>query len=389
MAAEVLGNRYRLDEPVGAGGMGQVWRAYDQTLDRVVAVKVIAGLNAAPEAAARLRREARAAAKLTGPHVAAVHDYGRDDTANRDYIVTEFITGTDLGSRVRDHGPQDPADVARWGVQICDALIEAHEAGVYHRDLKPQNVMLTARGAIKLVDFGIAAYAEAADYTRITASGVVIGTPAYMSPEQVEDRDVDHRSDLYSLGCTLFELLTGRQPFMGKVVTVLLDHVRTPPPAPSSIRAGLPDFWDEVVSVLLAKDPGHRFSSAEDLRWILDDTLAGRPSSTPASWSEPPAQAQTAMPEEPLDSGAKGEPMQQVRVAERDLTGEYFTGSVKWWNNEKGFGFITPDGPGPDVFAHYSNILMNGFRTLTDGQPVRYTVVQGQRGPMAENITPL
>lgn len=115
MAAEVLGNRYRLDEPVGAGGMGQVWRAYDQTLDRVVAVKVIAGLNAAPEAAARLRREARAAAKLTGPHVAAVHDYGRDDAANRDYIVTEFITGTDLGSRVREHGPQDPDDVAVRG----------------------------------------------------------------------------------------------------------------------------------------------------------------------------------------------------------------------------------------------------------------------------------
>ncbi|MWA00646.1 protein kinase [Actinomadura sp. LD22] len=388
MAAEVLGGRYRLDELVGAGGMGQVWRAYDQTLDRVVAVKVIAGLNAAPEAAARLRREARAAAKLTGPHVAAVHDYGRDDTANRDYIVTEFITGTDLGRRVREHGPQDHGDVARWGVQICDALIEAHEAGVYHRDLKPQNIMLTARGAIKLVDFGIAAYAEAADYTRITASGVVIGTPAYMSPEQVEDRDVDHRSDLYSLGCTLFELLTGRPPFTGKVVTILLDHVRTPPPAPGSIRAGIPYFWDDLVGMLLAKDPDRRISSA-NARKVLELIVSAAPLLPSASEAGLTSQKQAAASGEALGGAAKPDLAQQAGVPETGQAGEYVTGRVKWWNEEKGYGFITPDGPGPDVFAHYSNILMDGYRTLSDGQRVRFTVVQMKRGPAAENITPL
>ncbi|MFI0411539.1 protein kinase [Actinomadura sp. 3N508] len=327
MAAEVLGDRYRLDELVGSGGMGQVWKAHDQTLDRTVAVKVIAGLNEAPEAAARLRREARTAAKLVSPHIAAVYDYGRDKAANRDYVVTEFVPGTDIGALVKRRGPQDPADVAAWGLQICDALTEAHEAGVYHRDLKPQNIMLMPRGTIKLVDFGIAAYAEAADYTRITASGMVIGTPAYMSPEQVEDKDIDQRSDLYSLGCTFFELLTGRVPFEGKAVTVLLDHVRTAPPRPSSVHPGVPENWDTIVLVLLSKNRSSRMVDAKSLRPVIENLVT-----FPATKAPPPVVAQSSAtpPQRSVPSRPDG----------------YHLGSVKWWNDEKGFGFITPDRPG-------------------------------------------
>lgn len=387
MAAEVLGNRYRLDEPIGAGGMGRVWKACDQRLDRIVAVKVIAGLNNAPEALRRLRREARTAAKLASPHIAAVYDYGHDDDTNLDYVVTEFISGEDLGSIIKKHGPQDAKDVAVWGIQVCEALTEAHTSGVYHRDLKPQNIMLTARGTIKLVDFGVAAYAEAEDYTRITATGVVVGSPAYMSPEQVEDRDVDQRSDLYSLGCTFFELLTGRPPFQGKAVSVFLDHVRTPPPKMGSVRAGVSPQWEGLVATLLKKDPVHRPGRAKVVQKHIEKVLMAPPEPTPGRAAEgKPAgrlAGNTAAP------AAGRYPVQQVTVTGGAGDDGSLTGVVKWFNTKKGFGSIAPDVPGPDVFLHHSAIETTGHRTLGEGKRVRYRVVQGKRGLMAENVKAL
>ena len=233
--------------------MGTVWRAHDQNLNRTVAIKVITNLAEAPEASARLRREAQSAARLTSPHIATVYDHGHDSDEDTDYVVMELVPGKTLRQVVAENGPQPPGVVALWGAQICQALTEAHGRGVYHRDLKPHNVMLTPQGTVKLVDFGIAAYAEAADYTRITASGALIGTPAYLAPEQAQGQLVDHRSDLYSLGCTLYELLTGQTPFSGTTFKVLLDHLNTPAVPPSEHRPELGEPWTASCSVFSPK----------------------------------------------------------------------------------------------------------------------------------------
>ncbi|GGM53917.1 hypothetical protein GCM10011608_43580 [Micromonospora sonchi] len=377
VTVDVLNERYRLIELVGEGGMGQLWRAHDETLDRHVAVKLISNLSEAPEAAARLRREARSAARLISPHLAIVLDYGRDARTSRDYVVSEFVPGLNLHQIIRKSGPQEPKQVARWAVQICTALDVVHGAGVYHRDLKPHNVMLTADGLIKLVDFGIAAYAEASDYTRITMSGSIVGSPAYMSPEQVLNAPIDHRSDFYSLGCTLYELLTGRAPFAGTLPAVLLAHAHTPAPAPSLIRAGISQQWDDIILTLLAKDPLQRPQSSVALRQKLEALFENYPTIPLRPQSPRPTSAGIALP-------AKINRLDKLELPGDEVT----TGRVKWWNDTKRFGFLTPDKPGPDVFVHYS-MLAPGCYGLFEGQRVSFRVVQLQKGPGAEDVTPI
>ncbi|WP_416478270.1 protein kinase domain-containing protein [Streptomyces sp. LKA04] len=371
MATRTLGGRYQLIEVLGKGAMGTVWRAYDQNLDRPVAVKVITNLAEASEASARLRREARSAARLSSPHIAAVYDHGHDSDEDIDYVVMELVLGKTLHQVVVESGPQQQRVVASWGVQICQALTEAHGRGVCHRDLKPHNVMLSPQGAIKLVDFGIAAYAEAADYTRITASGAVVGTPAYLSPEQAQGKSVDHRSDLYSLGCTLYELLTGQTPFSGTTFKVLLDHLNTSPMPPSEHRPEL-EPWDGLVLRLLAKDPETRPTSAASVGQVLEMlTLTPLRAPRSAARKAPPSVDEQFHPE---TSGAEGIPP------------EHQTGIVKWWNAGKGYGFLAPDKGGPDVFAHYSVIHTDGYQKLEDGERVAFTVTQTAKGPAADHI---
>ncbi|MEU9536768.1 serine/threonine-protein kinase [Streptomyces sp. NPDC048213] len=290
---EVLDNRYRLVEKLGAGGMGQVWRAGDVRLDRDVAVKVIAqNVPATGEAAARFRQEARATARLTHPRIVTVHDHGEAQVDGRPvlFLVMELVPGRSMASF-------DPAErrsvetVVDWALQICAGLATAHRAGVVHRDIKPANVMVYGDGErdLKICDFGIARLIEETG-TALTGTGTAIGTPAYMSPEQVRgDRDLDGRSDLYSLGCLLYQLLVGRPPFEGSGWSVLAQHLNGSPEPLRSLRPDVPAALDRLVGSLLRKYPDHRPASADEvsasLRGVLGETARATRPAGPAAVS--------------------------------------------------------------------------------------------------------
>lgn len=255
MHGTTLAGRYRLVGLLGAGGMGQVWRAVDERLGRTVAVKVLAR----PEDEAlvlRLDSEARAAAALSDPHVVAVHDVGEApvDGIRVVYLVMELVEGRSLGE-VLAEGLPAVGDVMAWGGQICRGLHAAHRAGVVHRDIKPANILLTADGRVKVCDFGIARRADALGHP-LTGTGAVIGTPSYMSPEQARgDAVIGAGSDLYSLGCLLYELLTGEPPFQGGGWPVLAQHLNQVPVPVRSRRLEVPAELDRLVAELLRKDP--------------------------------------------------------------------------------------------------------------------------------------
>ncbi|MEU5640872.1 protein kinase domain-containing protein [Streptomyces milbemycinicus] len=271
----MLADRYRLVRPLGRGGMGEVWEAQDIRLRRPVAVKVISilagGGSRADEARARFLREARITAALQHPHIVTVHDLGEatTDQGTTPFLVMELLRGEGLDAVVR-RGPVGEEEVARWGVQVCDALSEAHATGILHRDIKPANLFVAASGSLKVLDFGIARAADAsATGDRLTHTGFMVGTAAYMAPEQARGRP-EQRSDLYSLGCVLFELLTGRLPFDAPdTLAYVTAHLHDPPPAPSSLVPGVSAPWDRLVGRLLAKDPRERYESAA----VLADEL--------------------------------------------------------------------------------------------------------------------
>ncbi|KRV51454.1 hypothetical protein AQ490_01475 [Wenjunlia vitaminophila] len=299
MRDQLLGDRYRLLRQLGEGGMGQVWEARDETLDRPVAVKVISlltgGGSRGGEARARFLREARITARLQHPNIVTIHDLGETGTAeNRvPFLVMELVRGEGLDVVLR-RGPVDLKDAARWGAQIGDALAEAHAAGVLHRDIKPSNVLVTPSGRVKVVDFGVARAADPyATADRLTQTGFIVGTPPYMAPEQARGYP-EPRSDLYALGCVLFELITGRLPFRAPdTVGYLTAHLTQEPPAASAVRAGIPPTWDDLVSTLLSKDPTHRHPDAADLAQALRrlDHVPGpgTPADAPTRPHTPPA----------------------------------------------------------------------------------------------------
>ncbi|WP_328864937.1 serine/threonine-protein kinase [Streptomyces sp. NBC_00304] len=278
MRGEVLESRYRLVEMLGAGGMGQVWRAVDSRLDRDVAVKVITQSPlTTSQSAARFRQEARATARLTHPRIVTIHDHGEAAVAGHQvlFLVMELVPGRSMASFTATE-QRSVESVVAWGLQICSGLAAAHRAGVVHRDIKPANVMVYGDGEhdLKICDFGIARLVEESG-TGLTGTGATIGTPAYMSPEQVRgDRTLDGRSDLYSLGCLLYELLAGRPPFEGAGWSVLAQHLNGTPEPVRSLRPGVPDALDRLVVSLLHKDPDDRPATAdavsERLRAVLD-----------------------------------------------------------------------------------------------------------------------
>ena len=254
-----LGGRYRLLRRIGGGGMGVVWEADDAVLSRRVAVKVLP-----PELAAddrfveRFRREARAAAGLTHPNVAQVYDYGEDGPTR--FIVMELVPGETLAERLRRGGPLEPDEAARIGAEAADALEAAHRAGIVHRDVKPENIMLTPSAEVKVMDFGIAA---AAQYSSLTTAGSLLGTATYMSPEHASGSLVTGASDVYSLAVVLYEMLTGRPPFaMETPVATALAHVNAEPEPISAAVSGVPPKLAETVQLGLAKDPSRRPESA-------------------------------------------------------------------------------------------------------------------------------
>ncbi|GAA1881811.1 Stk1 family PASTA domain-containing Ser/Thr kinase [Lapillicoccus jejuensis] len=290
----LLGGRYEVHELIGRGGMAQVHRGVDTRLERPVAVKVLrSDLARDPTFLARFRREAQAAAGLNHPAVVAIYDSGEDvdealgvlDASVVPYIVMEVVEGETLRERLRRTGPLEPAEAARVTEGVLSALAAAHRSGIVHRDVKPANVMLTDGGQVKVMDFGIArALADSA--ATMTQTQAVVGTAQYLSPEQAQGQHVDARSDLYSTGCLLYELLTGRPPFRGdSPVAVAFQHVTEPPQPPSTHRAGIDRPFDEVTVHALAKDRERRYPSAEQFRADLVAARTGRPVSEAATRS--------------------------------------------------------------------------------------------------------
>ena len=259
----VLAGRYELTRALAAGGMGRVWLAHDRVLGRDVAVKTLSYGAGDEDAVERFRREARSTAALSHPGIVTVFDSGTDgDTA---FLVMELLPGPTLEAYVRERGPLPEDEVVAYASQIAAGLAAAHGAGVVHRDLKPANVMFDAHGVLKIVDFGIARLAHASA-ARMTATGTVLGSAPYLSPEQVAGRPGDARSDLYALGCVMMTLLTGRPPFEGdNAIAVAHQHVKAPTPAPSERRPDIDPGLEGLVLDLLEKDPAYRPASAGEV----------------------------------------------------------------------------------------------------------------------------
>ncbi|MER5431084.1 protein kinase [Streptomyces sp. NPDC002588] len=269
----IAGGRYQLRDLLGQGGMASVHLAYDSVLDRQVAIKTLhTELGREQAFRERFRREAQAVAKLTHTNIVSVFDTGEDDVngLTTPYIVMEYVEGRPLGSvldeDVRQHGAM-PADKAlKITADVLAALEISHEMGLVHRDIKPGNVMMTKRGVVKVMDFGIAR-AMQSGVTSMTQTGMVVGTPQYLSPEQALGRGVDARSDLYSVGIMLFQLVTGRLPFdADSPLAIAYAHVQEEPVAPSSINRSLPPAVDALVARALKKNPNERFPTAVAMR---------------------------------------------------------------------------------------------------------------------------
>jgi serine/threonine protein kinase len=275
---------YEILAPAGAGGMGEVYKAKDTRLDRIVAIKILpAHLSSNVDLKARFEREARTVSSLSHPHICALYDIGEQDGVN--YLVMEFLEGQTLSERL-SKGALPMEQVLRHSIQIADALDKAHKEGIIHRDLKPGNIMLTKSG-VKLLDFGLAKLesteaqpivgvsALATEQRSLTAEGTILGTLQYMSPEQLEGRDTDARTDIFSFGAVLYEMATGRKAFTGKSQASLIAAIlQTNPPSISSIEPLSPPAFDRLVQHCLAKDPEDRWQNAHDLmaqlKWILE-----------------------------------------------------------------------------------------------------------------------
>jgi len=276
-ATGLLGDRYALGEILGRGGMAEVRQATDARLGREVAVKVLrADLARDPLFHARFRREAQAAASLDAACIVAVYDTG-EDADGVPWIVMELVEGRTLREVLRTEGRLLPQRALEVVADVCAALDVAHAAGIVHRDIKPANVMLTSAGEVKVMDFGIAR-AAGSSTSDMTQTAAVIGTAAYLSPEQARGEHVDARSDLYSTGCLLYELLTGTPPFVGdSPVAVAYQHVREDPVPPSAYDSTLSPDVDAVVLKAMAKNPANRYQSADEMREDLQRGAAGLP----------------------------------------------------------------------------------------------------------------
>ena len=268
---ELLSGRYRLGGLIGVGGMSDVYSASDTLLGREVAVKMMRADLARDESfLERFRREAKNAAFLNHPVIVSVFDTGETEgpMGTVPYIVMELVQGETLRDIVRREGPMDPRRAASILADVCDALDFSHRQGIIHRDVKPANIMLTNTGAVKVMDFGIAR--ALGDSTTMTQTAAVIGTAQYLSPEQARGKPADARSDIYSVGCVLFEALTGQPPFTGETpLSVAYQHVQDDPPLPSELVKGLSDeegtALDAVLLTAMAKDPAERYDTAADL----------------------------------------------------------------------------------------------------------------------------
>ena len=282
MAQALVDNRYTRGRPLGSGGMAEVYLAHDEVLDRDVALKVLKDKYAGNEEFVRLfRREARSAARLNHPNIVSVYDQGRSEDGTY-YIAMEYVSGGTLKDLVLGEGALDPETATKFASQIAQALGHAHEHGVIHRDIKSRNILLTQAGYAKVADFGIARAATAT--TTSSRPGPILGTPGYISPEQAMGQPVDARSDLYSLGVVLYEMLTGNLPYSGEDPTSMaFQHVHGPLRSPREANPDVPEPLNALTTKLLAKDPEDRYTSAVELADDLERVRSGLPSHSVAT----------------------------------------------------------------------------------------------------------
>jgi serine/threonine protein kinase len=297
---------YEIQSPLGAGGMGEVYRALDTRLNRVVAIKILAAhLSSSPELKQRLDREARAISSLNHPHICQLYDIGSQE--GTEFLVMEFLEGETLTDRVK-RGPLPLSEILKIGIAVAEALAVAHRHGIVHRDLKPGNIMLTAAGA-KLMDFGLAkplgvasasssaappSFTAAATLSGpsplspLTTAGTIIGTIQYMSPEQIEGKEADARSDIFAFGAVLYEMAAGKRPFEGKSQISLASSILEKDPEPiSSRQPQTPPGFEHVVETCLQKNPDDRFQTAHDIKLELQWIASGKASPAPAVATEP------------------------------------------------------------------------------------------------------
>src|SRR5271168_307479 len=287
---------YEIQSPLGEGGMGEVYRARDTRLDRTVAIKVLAShLSSSPELKQRMEREARAISSLNHPHICHLYDVGSQDGA--DYLVMEFLEGETLAERLRK-GAMPLSEVLKIGIAVAEALAVAHRSGIVHRDLKPGNIMLTAGGA-KLMDFGLAkplglpaaagsgsapsftaaaTMSGASPLSPLTTAGSIIGTIQYMSPEQIEGKEADARSDIFAFGSVLYEMIAGKRPFAGKSQISLASSILESEPEPiGALKPFVSPALEHVVTTCLQKNPEDRFQTAHDIKLELQWIATERP----------------------------------------------------------------------------------------------------------------
>ena len=323
MIGRVIGS-FQIVEKLGEGGMGAVFKALDLMLDREVAVKVLRPeLTGQPDVVERFRNEAITLAKLHHPNIATLYSLLRD--GGEMMMVMEFVHGETLERLLGQFGAIAAGTAVSWCCQVLDAMQYAHRKGVIHRDIKPANLMVTSEGAIKVTDFGIA---RVLGESRRTRTGHIIGTIAYMAPEQIRGQDIDVRTDLYALGAVLFELLTGRQLFVtGDDFSLMTAQVTEPAPLARSIVPGIPDWLDSAMQRVLSKAPGDRFQTAGEFRALLAEGLQNLPLPTDSRLIEAVAHPVTADAATPPQSaipptrlaGAPGPPPTRLAVKETRL----------------------------------------------------------------------
>jgi serine/threonine-protein kinase len=390
-----LSGRYELSHLVARGGMAEVYRAHDRLLDRPVALKILfPELSVDRAFVERFRREAQAAANLSHPNIVPVFDWGEDGGTY--FIVMEFIDGRALSSILRGAGPMHPDRAAEIAADVAVALAYAHRHGVIHRDVKPGNVLITEDGIVKVTDFGIARAINTEE--SLTQTGAVMGTATYFSPEQAEGLGVDARSDIYSLGVVLFEMVTGRPPFLGDTpVAVASKHVRENPPTPRSINPAVPPDLEAIILKCLAKSPEYRYATGDDLRVDLLRFREGRAVGAVA----PPTAAMVAvggtqaMPYSGTQTLAQI-PGLEADEPERSRTGLYagllllllaalavvivFLGqSLGWWHLGAGNTTITlPDVAGQSVTAAEQTLHSDGLKTAVQSDPAATTTPNSQ-----------
>lgn len=273
MIGRVLNGRYRITERIGVGGMAEVYKAQDMVLGRILAVKVMLPQYAAdPEFTTRFKHEAASAANLQNPYIVNVYDWGCDEGTY--FIAMEYVRGTDLKSAINQRGAINQRKVAEIGSQVCAALSTAHGQDIMHRDIKPQNIMVQPDGNVKVMDFGIAR----AKNSTSQKTSAVLGTAHYISPEQAQGKELSGTSDLYSLGCVLYEAVTGKLPFDGPdAVSVAMKQVSEDPVPPSYLLPNIAPDLEAIIMKAMAKNPLDRFQTAREMKQALDEYLVGRP----------------------------------------------------------------------------------------------------------------